>query len=191
MHLLLVILSTFYIAKVSSSSSIHSFQEVINNGTFECLMLWEHSLAAGQPLFDGSNYTLLKLVYRLRLQTIALKHTHKNERMPSRQAQQQRLCMYGLFAKITLMLLLARCKMCETPTSHESPLLFNKTGTLSHCLKIQIFLNQMVSTGIQALQWDIFEPFSNTVFQSVKNSSRKNSAQKEGCLVFRLAWDHR
>ena len=30
----------------------------------------------GQLLFDGSNYTLLKLVYRLRLQTIALKHTH-------------------------------------------------------------------------------------------------------------------
>ena len=52
--------------------------------------------AADQPLFDGSNYTLLKLVYRLRLQTIALKHTHKNERMPSRQAQQQRLCMVCL-----------------------------------------------------------------------------------------------
>ena len=33
--------------------------------------------AADQPLFDGSNYTLLKLVYRLRLQTIALKHTQK------------------------------------------------------------------------------------------------------------------
>ena len=143
----------------------------------------------GQPLFDGSNYTLLKLVYRLRLQTIALKHTQKWK--DAEQTGTAAPAMYGLFAKITLMLLLARCKMCETPTSHESPLLFNKTGTLSHCLKIQICLNQMVSTGIQALKWDNFEPFSNTVFQSVKNSSRKNSAQKEGCLVFRLAWDHR
>ena len=188
MHLLLVILSTFYIAKVSSSSSIHSFQEVINNGTFECLMLWEHSLVSlsltARITRSLNWYTVLD--FRQLHSNI---HTQKWK--DAEQTGTAAPAMYGLFAKITLMLLLARCKMCETPTSHESPLLFNKTGTLSHCLKIQIFWNQMVSTGIQALQWDIFEPFSNTVFQSVKNSSRKNSAQKEGCLVFRLAWDHR
>ena len=44
---------------------------------FDAMRTLPWSAAVDQPFFDGSNYTLLKLVYRLRLQTIALKHTQK------------------------------------------------------------------------------------------------------------------
>ena len=77
------------------------------------LNVWCWTLPLGQVLFDGSNYT---------------RYLHwKNERMPSRHLWF--VCKNTMYSNA---LLLARCKMCETPTSHESPLWKKKPSRFIH-----------------------------------------------------------